>query len=263
MEFSFYKYQGTGNDFILVDHREKLPLDWSVEQVAKCCDRKFGIGADGFILIQTVEGGDFEMVYYNADGRLGSLCGNGSRCAVAFAHFLGMFEGETVRFLAADGWHHAHYKGDAQIEIEMQDVDYPELDSQHFLDTGSPHYIQFVEKVQAVDVVTAGRAIRYNETYQALGTNVNFVEILAPSSLQVATYERGVEDETLSCGTGVTAAALAYHLQQDAPTTAAQEIRVQTKGGQLKVRYLPTSKGFQQIWLCGPAQQVFQGRISL
>jgi diaminopimelate epimerase len=250
----FYKYQGTGNDFILIDQRQTPYLQKENQAlIQKMCNRHFGIGADGLILLQQHESADFEMVYFNADGRESTMCGNGGRCIVAFAHHLGVFE-EHCTFKAIDGLHEAKVNGH-QVELKMMDVSQVERDEDfYFLDTGSPHYVSFHATLAEVDVVPQGRLIRYGAHFQPNGTNVNFVEV-TPDGLIVATYERGVEDETLSCGTGVTAAALAYAL--DNPHL--NSVNIQTKGGKLLVRFHPLSDGFNHIWLCGPAEKVFEG----
>ena len=216
-QIPFYKYQGAGNDFILIDQREHHYLKQDQEAIIqKLCDRRFGIGADGLMLLEKADGYDFRMVYFNADGREGSMCGNGGRCIVAFAHFLGLVN-QACTFIAVDGPHEAIVKSPNYIELKMQDVKHIEVGEDHFvLDTGSPHYIQFVSDIDQVDVVNAGKAIRYNNRFAEKGINVNFVDVHTEQSLRIATYERGVEDETLACGTGVTAAAIAHHLKTKA-----------------------------------------------
>lgn len=263
MEISFYKYQGTGNDFVLLDNQDGRYNALSTKQITWLCHRRFGIGADGLMLLQQKQGFDFEMIYFNADGRASSMCGNGGRCLVAFANFLGLLKHSKAYFLAVDGPHEAIVTTPDYIELKMCPVDsstygQPEL----FLDTGSPHHLTFVPNLKEVDVYEQGRKIRYNSSYQAEGTNVNFIEIKAPHQLYVATYERGVEGETLSCGTGVTAAALAYQLSHS-QQTGSNTVKIQTKGGNLMVRYQQVEQGFEDIWLCGPAQQVFQGELVL
>lgn len=259
MQLPFYKYQGTGNDFILVDQRQQQYLSpTNQELIEHLCHRRFGIGADGLILLENEPNYDFRMVYFNADGRQSSMCGNGGRCIVAFAKFLGVIE-EHCRFLAIDGPHEAVIQQDDWVELKMSDVQEVETDDGfYFLNTGSPHYVRFVENLEQLDVVQQGRAVRYSDRFRQEGTNVNFVQANA-EGIAVATYERGVEDETLSCGTGVTAAALAYSLQQN----GIQEVPIQAKGGNLLVRFQRTETGFEDIWLCGPAKQVFEGRISV
>jgi diaminopimelate epimerase len=256
----FHKYQGAGNDFIVLDQRAATYVQRSdAELIRRWCDRRFGIGADGLILLQNRKGYDFEMIYFNADGGEGSMCGNGGRCIVAFAHQLGIFQ-ESCRFLAVDGPHEACLRPDGWVALRLGDVAEVERGAGYcFLDTGSPHYVRFVERLEAVDVVGEGRAIRYSARFRAQGTNVNFVEV-REHGLAVATYERGVEDETLACGTGVTAAALA-HYQQVSSAGGPQRIPIQAKGGQLEVRFEPQGAGFTQVWLAGPAERVFAGTI--
>lgn len=260
MTLPFYKYQGTGNDFILIDNRAKALLERKdTAYIRTLCDRRFGIGADGLILLQNKEGYDFEMVYFNADGAESSMCGNGGRCITAFARYLGIVT-DKATFLAIDGPHEAILRDDYWVELKMTDVPQVLMEDEHFeLDTGSPHYVTFVEDVDDIDVFNNGQAIRYSQKYRKEGINVNFVE-KTKEGIFVLTYERGVEAETLSCGTGVTAAAIAYHL--DRPDGSRLRVPIQTKGGQLEVRIEPIGDGFQNIWLCGPTEVVFQGQVS-
>ncbi|MBU2946086.1 diaminopimelate epimerase [Zobellia uliginosa] len=256
MTLSFYKYQGTGNDFVLIDNRQLQFPKNDTKLVASLCDRKFGIGADGLILLENDELSDFKMVYYNADGREGSLCGNGGRCTVAFANFLGIVDKDTV-FNAADGKHHATIK-DGIVSLQMQDViEIKEKPEYVFLDTGSPHHVQMVNTVQDFPVFKEGKKLRYG-LYGQTGSNVNFVEVLNDDTFAVRTYERGVEDETLSCGTGVTAVAIAMH---NAGKTNANRIKVNTQGGELQVELNKKDGVYNQIHLIGPATQVFKGEI--
>lgn len=265
MDIPFYKYQGTGNDFIIIDNRKEQYLGREDHGlVLALCDRKFGIGADGLMLLQKHPDYDFEMVYFNADGYEGSMCGNGGRCIVAFAHFLGVIE-DTCQFIAVDGPHDAKVFDDYWVDLKMVDVQEVEVgDGFYYLDTGSPHYVTFSRDLRQVDVVQAGRAIRYSDRFKTEGTNVNFVQEDG-ESLIVATYERGVEDETLSCGTGVTAAALAACLkaEQGQVRPHQKETEILAKGGPLEVKFKRTTDGFEDIWLCGPAIQVFQGTITI
>lgn len=257
MALTFFKYQGTGNDFVMVDNR-KLTFPTDDEALVKqLCDRRMGVGADGLILLQDHSEYDFEMVYYNADGRLGSMCGNGARCTVRFAKHLGVIE-DVAYFLAADGEHQASVERDL-IQLKMNDVQGVEqIGSDFYLNTGSPHYVRFVENVEELDVYSEGRAVRYNDRFREVGTNVNFVEKLADDTLFVRTYERGVEDETLSCGTGVTACALvAGMLGFKSP------VKVKTLGGDLEVAFERDGMGFKYIYLIGPAKQVFTGNVTL
>lgn len=257
MELLFYKYQGTGNDFVMIDDRALLIDTTDLALISRLCDRRFGIGADGVILIRNHPDYDFEMNYFNADGSQ-SMCGNGARCAVAFAFFLGMIK-EKTNFLAIDGPHEAliesglvHLKMTDSNKVQNSGADY-------FLNTGSPHHIRFVENVSTYPVVEQGQRIRYDQAYAPLGTNVNFVEKIAEDQIFVRTYERGVEDETLSCGTGVTAAALVFAGHH--PTG---DIKINTLGGQLSVRFKSDPQGtFNEIWLIGPAVQVYEGKLVL
>lgn len=271
MDIPFYKYQGTGNDFVVIDNREGSFLTRKDHEIIeKICDRRFGVGADGLMLLQHKEGYDFEMVYFNADGYEGSMCGNGGRCIVAFAHFLGVI-GETCRFIAVDGPHDARVISSRWVELKMVDVESVEKGKDfYFLDTGSPHYVSFSSDVEALDVVREGKSIRYSDRFKEEGTNVNFVQPKG-DELIVATYERGVEDETLSCGTGVTAAALADFLRGEevkgeevkGGVVKGREIGIRAKGGELKVKFAYNNNTFEDIWLCGPATQVFQGEITI
>ncbi|MDU0369337.1 diaminopimelate epimerase [Hymenobacter endophyticus] len=261
---SFFKYQGTGNDFVLLDDRAQL-FDIDNHQLVRfLCDRRRGIGADGLILLRPHQQLDFEMVYFNADGYVGSLCGNGSRCAVAFAHDLGLINRET-HFQAADGPHEAHIDEDGLVHLRMQDVLGQQEVEEYgiFLDTGSPHLVRFqpASTLAELNVFAEGRVIRYNERFREKGTNVNFVEAPAVPGQpwQVRTYERGVEDETLSCGTGVTAVALAASKRG-----ATSPVHLRTPGGDLHVAYEARPDGsFTNVYLSGPAQRVFSGTIEL
>ncbi|MBU2930071.1 diaminopimelate epimerase [Winogradskyella psychrotolerans] len=254
---TFYKYQGTGNDFVIVDNRLQTINKNDTKRIATICDRRFGIGADGFILLETDEKVDFKMVYYNADGNESTMCGNGGRCIVAFAKFLNIIENET-EFIAIDGLHKAKIENDL-VHLQMQDVSKIEsFDNHLFLDTGSPHHVELVSDLKGFDVKANGSRIRNGAPYNAAGSNVNFVEQLSTENFAVRTYERGVEDETLSCGTGVTAVALAMH---SSGKTQYEKISLQTQGGELNVTFNSDGDGYNNIWLVGPAQQVFKGEI--
>jgi len=258
MSVKFYKYQGTGNDFIMIDNREGIFKN-DTKLVNHLCDRKFGIGADGLILLENSEDAEdnFKMVYFNSDGNQSTMCGNGGRCLVRFAEFLNIVE-KTATFTAIDGKHHAKIEAD-KIHLQMQDVDgIKELETEYFLDTGSPHHIVFTPNVSELDVKQEGAAIRYNEFYKAEGTNVNFVE-LQEDALQVRTYERGVEDETLSCGTGVTAVAIAATYAKKHHTLP---VKIQTPGGNLEISFKQNGNQFTEVWLSGPATYVFEGVIT-
>ncbi len=257
----FYKYQGAGNDFILIDSRTTDYKNLDFNAVASLCDRRFGIGADGLMLLLPSSDYDFEMAYYNADGNLGSMCGNGGRCIVAFAKHLGIFENET-NFLAVDGPHYAKISVEGNwVELQMIDVETINDDAHAFvLNTGSPHYVKEVAELETLDVYSAGYAIRNNETYKANGINVNFVEPKT-DHLFVRTFERGVEDETYACGTGVTAVAMAMAKNQN--LTGYIETPVKVLGGNLKVNFNYDGHKFTEVFLCGPAEKVFEGDINL
>ena len=259
MTIPFFKYHGTGNDFILVDQRRNRYLSRSDrERIEGLCRRRFGIGADGLLLLENHPELDFEMVYFNADGRQSTMCGNGGRCIVAFAKFLGLVQ-ERCRFLAIDGVHEARIPRPDYVELKMKDVAGIEsLPQAYVLNTGSPHYVTFVEGLEGLDVVGEGRCIRNAEPFRAEGINVNFV-VEGKEGLEAATYERGVEDETLSCGTGVVAAALAW--AQRHRLRGERRVPVRTRGGELEVRFHASESGFSDIFLCGPARRAFQGEV--
>jgi diaminopimelate epimerase len=258
MEHSFYKYQGTGNDFIVLDNRDAVLDKISSSQIAKLCHRQFGIGADGLMLLNKKEGYDFEMIYFNADGNPSSMCGNGGRCLVQFAYDMGIVK-ENYHFLAVDGDHFAK-RSLLEIQLQMADVSQVEHHGQYaILNTGSPHYVCATQDVEAVDVNKEGAAIRYSDEFANSGINVNFVQKLNEGSIYVRTYERGVENETLSCGTGVTAAAI-VHAYQD----GSNEIAIKTPGGNLRVSFIKqNNQFFSNIFLCGPATFVFSGKIKI
>ena len=257
----FTKYQGTGNDFIMIDHRGEKWLDHEDrEMINKLCDRRFGIGADGLILLEEEEGYDFKMVYFNADGNQSTMCGNGGRCVVAFANSLGLI-GDSCSFLAIDGIHLGRIVGE-EIQIQMIDVEEAICNgSDYVLDTGSPHFVRFVSDAAELDIISEGKGIRYSEAFKEDGINVNFVSKVGDGIL-VATYERGVEDETLSCGTGVTAAALSYAMYANLHS-GDYEIPIRSKGGNLKVSfaYNKEEQSFANVWLIGQAKAVFNGEI--
>ena len=255
----FFKYQGTGNDFVMIDDRSEAFPVTNQALIEHLCHRRFGIGADGLILLRNDADYDFQMVYFNADGAEGSMCGNGGRCIVRFAHDLGLFESET-RFRAVDGEHIA-VVCEEDIFLKMSTVTcIEERDGLTFLDTGSPHVVRFVDDLESLDVVAEGRAIRYSSTFEPSGTNVNFAQVLDDNTLFVRTYERGVEDETYSCGTGVTAVALVAHQQR----SMNDPVFIQTIGGNLRVSFNALPDGsFDNIYLIGPAKRAFTGTISV
>jgi diaminopimelate epimerase len=265
VKIHFYKYQATGNDFVMVDNRT-AEYSFSAEQIEKICDRRFGIGADGLMLIEKHPVLDFNLVYYNSDGSQ-SLCGNGSRAAVRLASSLGMVNGKA-KFNAYDGVHLAELLPSGIIRLKMNEVSKVEMIGEdYFIQTGSPHYIRFVKNIQQYPVVEEGRKIRYSETYKPGGTNVNFVELLADNTIFVRTYERGVEDETLSCGTGVVASALAASFRG-----YTSPVKIKALGGDLSVEFKSNRSGlpvagqdgiFTDIFLIGPAKLVFEGDLEL
>ena len=259
MELSFYKYQGTGNDFVIIDNRAQH-IKLNKEQIAFLCDRRKGIGADGLMLLENSSIADFKMVYYNADGAESTMCGNGGRCIVAFAKQLQLIKEDTTQFEAIDGLHEALILEDDLIILHMQDVTENTVAHDHFeLQTGSPHYVTFTKNIHAIDVATEGRTIRNSEVYPA-GINVNFVEVIDNNKIFVRTYERGVEDETLSCGTGVTAAAIAHSNS----ALGKFDIGIKTLGGDLSVQFEKISPtNAINVWLKGPIQLVFKGKITL
>ena len=258
MQIQFYKYQGTGNDFIMIDNRtNSVALD--ALQIKHLCSRRFGIGADGLILLELEPGVDFKMVYYNSDGAPSSMCGNGGRCIAAFAKKLGVMAGKA-KFVAVDGLHEVEINENEQVSLKMGDVKLIERhDTDFYLNTGSPHYVKFVEAVESYPVLEAGRAIRNSAPFAEEGTNVNFIEKLE-DALFVRTYERGVEDETYSCGTGVTAAAIVAAITGLA--TSKNNCFIRTLGGDLEVSFERVlEQNFYNIWLRGPAEFVYRGDI--
>ncbi len=254
----FYKYHGTGNDFIMIDNRRDLFKSDDVSTIKHLCEHHTGIGADGLILLNDHPDYPFEMKYYNADGKEGTLCGNGSRCAVLFAKHLGIITNSAV-FLASDGEHRASLsEGDVQIEM-CQTALAVELEGGFFINTGSPHLVVMVSDLEQFDVALEGQLLRYQKAMMPDGTNVNFVESLGPDSFSVRTYERGVERETLSCGTGAVATALTMYQTK---RTKSNKVIIKMKGGELEIGFNPTSTGFEDITLKGPARYVFKGEWS-
>jgi diaminopimelate epimerase len=260
MQIEFFKYQGTGNDFVILDNREGRYDGLTAKQVKHICNRRFGVGADGLMLLSNKKYLDFEMTYYNADGNLGSMCGNGGRCMVRFATQLGINKG-TYHFIAADGKHEAEIDRHGTVRLKMQNVYSVEYHSGHMvLNTGSPHFVKFATNVENIDVVETGREIRYSKEFKEEGINVNFVETIGEDDIFVRTYERGVEDETFSCGTGVTAAALMSAHNEN----GFNRVEIKTPGGSLSVEFEKIDdQHFENIWLCGPADLVYKGEIEV
>lgn len=260
MHIQFYKYQGTGNDFVLMDNRTQMYDSLTQKQINRICHRRYGIGADGLLLLNKKEGFDFEMKYFNSDGKEGSMCGNGGRCLVQFAAKLGIHK-NFYHFTAADGLHEAEIDLAGIVRLKMGDVEHLEVHSNHFiLDTGSPHYVKSVADIMKLDVKAAGRIIRYDPKFAEKGINVNFMQPLEEDEIFVRTYERGVEDETFSCGTGVTAAALVSAHNDN----GFNRVEVKTMGGPVSVEFDKLDDHhFENIWLCGPAELVFSGNMEV
>lgn len=255
MKIAFHKYQGTGNDFIIIDNRQLTFFKNNATLIATMCDRKFGIGADGLILLENHTDCDFEMVYFNSDGNESTMCGNGGRAICLFAADLGLV-GENIVFKAIDGLHHASLLPQNQVRLQMKEVS--QLISTHeavFLDTGSPHHVQRVDELASLNVKKIGAELRYGQ-YGQEGANINFVNASPQEIFEVRTYERGVEDETLSCGTGVTAVALALHYWG---MVTNHRVKIKTLGGVLEVDFQPTETGYRDIWLTGPVAKVYEG----
>jgi diaminopimelate epimerase len=257
MQHTFYKYQGTGNDFVIIDNRQDLFDKNNTALITHLCDRRFGIGADGLILLELHDKVDFKMVYFNANGNESSMCGNGGRCITVFAKYLGIINNEAT-FEAIDGLHKSVIEDDL-IKLQMQDVDDITKHDEHvFLDTGSPHYIKRSHKVEGLNVKLEGSKIRYSQEYKEAGVNVNFVEKINDGVFAIRTYERGVEDETLSCGTGVTAAAITMNYIGE---TEKNLITLKTQGGDLQVSFEKQDELYVNVWLIGTATQVYKGEI--
>jgi diaminopimelate epimerase len=260
MKIEFYKYQGTGNDFVILENRDNKYIGLTNEQVKLICNRRFGVGADGLMLLSKDEKLDFKMVYFNADGNESSMCGNGGRCLVKFAKNQGMNK-LTYQFMAVDGPHEADIDMQDIVRLKMQNVNKVDHHSGHaILNTGSPHFVKFASNVEDIDVVETGREIRYSKKFEKDGINVNFVERINEDGIYVRTYERGVEDETFSCGTGVTAAALMNAHNEN----GFNRVEVKTPGGNLSVEFIKIDEEhFEDIWLCGPAEFVYKGEIEI
>lgn len=256
----FYKYQGTGNDFVMIDNRlENFPKN-NTKLVESLCDRRFGIGADGLILLENDNSTDFKMVYYNSDGNESSMCGNGGRCLVAFAKSLNVINNEAT-FIATDGLHNATIDENGIVSLQMKDVNEVKIEAEYvFLNTGSPHHVTLVNDLENYNVKENGASIRYSDLYGKVGSNVNFVNQLSENHFALRTYERGVEDETLSCGTGATATAIAMNA---IGKTNSNAIDINVEGGKLKVTFEKSNKGFEKVFLIGAATFVFEGEIKI
>lgn len=260
MQLEFYKYQGTGNDFVMIDNRSNTFPKENTKLVARLCDRRFGIGADGLILLDNDTDTDFRMVYYNSDGNLSSMCGNGGRCLVAFAKQLNVIQNQTT-FIATDGLHHATVADDGIVSLQMIDVaEIKNTPDYSFLNTGSPHHVQLVADLEHYNVKENGAAIRYGELYGKAGSNINFVKKIDETTFSLRTYERGVEDETLACGTGATAVAIAMNATGQSNSNA---INLNVEGGKLAVSFDKVDDKYTNVFLKGPAEFVFKGTIEI
>ena len=257
----FYKYEGAGNDFIIIDDRANSFPDQNHGLIRFLCDRRFGVGADGLMLLRDQHGYDFSMLYFNADGNQSSMCGNGGRCMAAFANHIGLIH-EKARFTAVDGEHLAAMTAPEHVNLKMSYVSDVEKGPDYFyLNTGSPHFVKILPSIDTLDVISEGRKVRYNERFKGSGTNVNFVEDLG-EGIYVRTYERGVENETLACGTGVVASAIITVLNRNLPD-GLFSLPVKVRGGNLSVSFIKSGWVFKDIWLHGPATFVYKGTIDL
>jgi diaminopimelate epimerase len=260
MQTEFYKYQGTGNDFVMIDNRSNFFPKDNIKLIEHLCDRRFGIGADGLILLENDVDTDFRMVYYNSDGNQSSMCGNGGRCLVAFAKRLNVIQNQTT-FIATDGLHHATISEDGIVSLQMIDVANVKITPDYaFLNTGSPHHVEIVDDLEHYDIKTNGAKIRYSDLYGKAGSNVNFVKQISENSFALRTYERGVEDETLSCGTGATAVAIAMN---SIGKSTSNNIELNVQGGKLEVSFDKKEGQFTNVFLKGPAEFVFKGEINI
>ncbi|SEG05533.1 diaminopimelate epimerase [Flavobacterium urumqiense] len=260
MQIEFYKYQGTGNDFVMIDNRSNFFPKENIQLIARLCDRRFGIGGDGLILLENDIETDFKMVYYNSDGNKSSMCGNGGRCLVAFAKKLNVIQDNST-FTATDGVHHASIADSGNVSLQMIDVvDIKITPDYVFMNTGSPHHIELVDDLEHYNVKESGARIRYGELYGKQGSNINFVKKIDETTFSLRTYERGVEDETLACGTGATAVAIAMNVLGE---TKANSIDLNVEGGKLVVSFDEKEGKFTNVFLKGPAEFVFKGTIDI
>ncbi|NOZ45294.1 MAG: diaminopimelate epimerase [Chlorobi bacterium] len=260
MQVTFYKYEGAGNDFIMLNNlQQDLTTYLFANNIQKLCDRHFGIGADGLICIEKDTENDFAMRYFNADGNEGTMCGNGGRCIVAFAKFLGLIEKEA-RFKAIDGIHYAKIDKNEIVELQMSDVSEISIYNDYFvLNTGSPHLVKYVKSLNTLNVYKEGKIIRNSKKYATEGINVNFLEQYG-DEVRIRTYERGVENETLACGTGSVASAIVTKLNSE---NGVHKVKIKTKGGYLFVSFIKQDSFFKNVFLTGPAKFIFKGQILL
>jgi|YNPMSStandDraft_2_1061718.scaffolds.fasta_scaffold15273_2 diaminopimelate epimerase len=261
MVLHFYKYQATGNDFIIIDENENSIPATNTELIKYLCDRHFGIGADGLMIYRNHSDSDFEMLYFNSDGNVATLCGNGGRCITAFA-FDKHYIKKKCKFLAADGVHYSEVIEPNLINLKMLDVTYIKKHEDGYeINTGSPHFIiQTCHHINDVDVFKKGKEIRYQKRFGQNGINVNFVQIIDEKTIAIRTYERGVEAETMSCGTGSVASAIYTKLTSK---DGAYSINVKTLGGNLIVRFDKKENFFYNVFLIGEAKKVFEGNIKI
>lgn len=260
MEINFYKYEGTGNDFVMIDNRNEIFPKDNIKLIAHLCDRRFGIGGDGLILLENDANSDFKMVYFNSDGNQSTMCGNGGRCLMAFANKLQIID-KSATFMAIDGLHYATISENGIVSLQMKNVDSVANSTDYvFLDTGSPHHVQLVSDLIHINVKLNGAAIRFSDLYGNAGANVNFVEQINSDTFSIRTYERGVEDETLSCGTGATAVAIAMKY---IGKTISNSIKINVEGGKLEVSFDTNDGKFTNVFLKGPATFVFEGKINI
>ncbi|MBO6116967.1 MAG: diaminopimelate epimerase [Bacteroidales bacterium] len=263
MRTHFYKYQGAGNDFIVFDGR-KAALNLSSSQIVKLCDRHFGIGADGVLILRSTPMADFQMQFFNPDGSSGMFCGNGGRCIAMFARHAGISKNDVLSFLASDGMHFARIVDDTTVSLKMANTDKTEIfDDGIWLDTGTSHFVCFVDDIEKTDVLKKGKKLRNDKRFEKYnGANVNFVKILSENELAVRTYERGVENETLACGTGITASALAYSIKENL-AAGSHLVKVHTLHDELTVGFNKNANDFDGILLTGNAVKVFDGEITI
>lgn len=260
MQIEFFKYQGTGNDFVMIDNRTNFFPKENTKLIEHLCDRRFGIGGDGLILLENDSDTDFKMVYFNSDGNQSSMCGNGGRCLAAFAKKLNVIN-NSCAFIATDGLHHANIAENGLVSLQMIDVSNVKITADYvFLNTGSPHHVQLVEDLENFNIKENGAKIRYGELYGAAGSNINFVKQINANTFTLRTYERGVEDETLSCGTGATAVAIAMNA---VGKTNATSINLNVEGGKLEVTFDKNEGKYSNVFLKGPAEFVFKGEINI
>lgn len=260
MKVNFKKYQGTGNDFVMIDNRNLEFEQTNSKLVESLCDRRFGIGADGLILLQNKAGYDFEMVYFNSDGKESSMCGNGGRCIIQFAKELGIIN-QSCKFLAVDGEHFGFVASNGIVTIQMSDIfKIEQLGNDFVLNTGSPHYVKFVSDLNDLNIVEEAHKIRYSQQFANDGINVNFVKCIAADSIAIRTYERGVEDETLSCGTGVVAASIANFIHTKNKNAVTN---IEARGGKLQVTFSYDENIFSNVNLIGAAVKVFEGTVNI